>query len=156
MRPQTIRPILQGTIYASAPLMPWRDAPPHLPAIAPPLRMSLAEFYWLAGWLEGEGSFLAPPPSDPRRPRISAQARDGDVVAEVGRLLAIKPLLDKSSQQRNPTWSAMWRVLLQGGRAISLMQAMEPLMSARRRQQIRAAIGAACKRQARKSSQICI
>lgn len=156
VRPQTIRPILRGEIYVSAPLMPWRDAPQDLPDLVPPSEISLAELYWLAGWLEGEGSFIAPPPSDPRRPRISAQARDGDVVAEAGRLLAIKPLLDRSCQQRNPSWSAMWRVLLQGRRAISMMLALEPLMGVRRRQQIRTAISAACAGQATRATQICI
>ena len=82
--PQTIRPILQRHIYRSPPARPWRAAGIGLPEATPPPGVSLAEFYWLAGWLEGEGSFLAPPPSDPRRPRISAQARDQDVVVKVG------------------------------------------------------------------------
>ncbi len=151
--PQTIRPILRGEIYASAPPTPWRDAQ-NLPLVVPHSDLSQAEIYWLAGWLEGEGSFMAPPPSDPRRPRISAQARDGDVVAEAGRLLTIKPLLDKSSLQRNPTWSAMWRVLLQGRRAVSMMLAIQPLMGARRQQQIHTAIGAASAAQAKRFSQI--
>lgn len=138
---QTIRPILRGEIYAAAPLCPWREMSQELPCLLAPPGIFPSELYWLAGWLEGEGSFIAPPPSDPGRPRISAQAKDGDVVAEAGRLLSIKPLLDKSIQRRNPAWSAMWRVLLQGRRAISMMRAMEPMMGTRRQQQIHTAIG---------------
>jgi hypothetical protein len=142
---QTIHPILQGRIYRMPPSRPWRvtdDVPRE--AITPP-DISSEELHWLAGWLEGEGSFMAPPPSDPRRPRISAQARDKDVVAEAGRLFRIKPVFDKSVQRRNPSWSAIWRVLLQGNRAIGLMLALEPLMGVRRRDQIRAAVTTAIK-----------
>ena len=123
--------------------MPWRTPIATLPNVSSPPEISFTELYWLAGWLEGEGSFLAPPPSDPRRPRISGQARDKDVVAEVSRILRVKPIFDKSGQARNPAWSAIWRVLLQGSRANALMLALEPLMGARRMEQIRTAIAAA-------------
>ena len=139
---QTIHQILQGHIYRAPPSRPWRDPRPALPAAEPPPWMSALEFHWLAGWLEGEGSFLAPPPSDPFHCRISGQARDEDVMAEVGRLLGVKPLLDRSGQARNPEWSAMWRVLLKGSRAMALMLAVEPLAGIRRRHQIGSALRA--------------
>lgn len=140
---QTIHPILKGRIYRAPPHRPWRDQLPELPRVDPPPWMSEHELHWLAGWLEGEGSFLAPPPSKPNLPRISGQARDKDVVAEVGRLLQIKPVFDPSGPFRNPNWSPMWRVLVQGRRAITLMLALEPLMGQRRGEKIRAAITAA-------------
>lgn len=139
---QTIHPILQGHIYRSPPSRPWRNTEKMLPHAKPPPEMSVVEFHWLAGWLEGEGSFLAPPPSDLRRPRISAKARDKDVMAKVGRLLAVKPIPDRSGELRNPTWSTLWRVLLQGSRASRLMLALEPMMGRRRQTQIRRAITA--------------
>jgi hypothetical protein len=70
VRPQTIRPVLRGKLYASAPPTPWRKEAQRLPQLVPPVGISQAELHWLAGWLEGEGSFMAPAPSDPRRPRI--------------------------------------------------------------------------------------
>lgn len=139
---QTIHPILRGKIYRAPPPRPWRSSVPAAPEVKPPAGMSLVEFHWLAGWLEGEGSFMAPPPSDPRRPRISAQARDRDVVTEAGRLLQIEPVLEGP---RKPQWSRIWRVLLRGHRAAVSMLALEPLMSSRRRGQIQNAIAATIK-----------
>jgi hypothetical protein len=148
---QTIYPIVRGDIYRAPPSRPWRYADPELPKVDTPHWMSPAELHWLAGWLEGEGSFLAPPPSNLGRPRISGQARDKDVVSEVGRLLRIKPIFDRSGQLRNPEWSAMWRVLLQGRRAAVLMLALKPLVGRRRQEKIRVALTLAAAQQAQKS-----
>jgi hypothetical protein len=137
---QTIYPILDDRIYTAPPSRPWRDCVPALPPkVETPPWMSPAELHWLAGWLEGEGSFQAPPPSKPRCPRISVQAKDRDVVAEAGRLLQIKPTLEKARREH---WSPIWRVLLQGRRAVALMLTLESLMGKRRREQIQAAIAA--------------
>lgn len=140
---QTIYPILQSRLYRQQPTRPWCNLDGILPEATPLPEISSRELHWLAGWLEGEGSFLAPPPSDPRRVRISGRAKDEDVVREVGRLFQIRPLFDQANQRRNPKWSPMWRVLLQGNRASALMLALEPLMGARRQAQIRAAVIAA-------------
>jgi hypothetical protein len=148
---QTTYPILRDEIYRALPTRPWRNSKPELPRVDTPPWISPTELHWLAGWLEGEGSFLAPPPSNLGRPRISGRARDKDVVSEVGRLLRIKPIFDRSNQLRNPEWSAMWRVLLQGGRAAALMVALEPLMGRRRQQKIRRALTLAAAQQAEKS-----
>jgi hypothetical protein len=137
---QTIYPILDSRIYATPPSRPWRDCVPALPPVDTPPWMSSTELHWLAGWLEGEGSFLAPPPSKPGLPRISGRARDKDVVKKVGKLLEVKPVVDRSSQRRNPSWSTLWSVLVQGKRAVTLMLALEPLMSHRRLGQIRRAV----------------
>lgn len=69
----TIREVIAESIYAAAPSVPWRSGASHAHSIGRPPRrddISAAELYWLAGWLEGEGSFVRPPPSDPKRPRI--------------------------------------------------------------------------------------
>lgn len=42
--------------------------------------MTLDDLLWLAGYLEGEGSFTSPTPSAPNRPRIQVAATDEDVV----------------------------------------------------------------------------
>ncbi len=136
---QTIYPILKGEIYRAPPSRPWRNPEPELPKVNTLPWMSPAELHWLAGWLEGEGSFMAPPPSNPRCPRISAQARDKDVVCEAARLMQIKPGFEKS---RRPHWSSIWRVLLQGRRALTLMHALAPLLGERRGTQIQCAVTA--------------
>jgi hypothetical protein len=139
----TIRPILQRRIYSRPPPLPWREAV-YLPQVPrPACNLSARELCWLAGWLEGEGSFLAPPPSDPRRPRISGTTRDLDVIAEVGRLLHIKPgrKMDRRAAARG--WSPAWRILRQGKAAAALMDAIKPIMGERRSGQIDRALEAA-------------
>ena len=43
---------------------------------------SAAEIAWLAGLLEGEGSFMPGPPSNPRMPIICLAMNDADVMFE--------------------------------------------------------------------------
>jgi hypothetical protein len=95
------------------------------------------ELYWLAGWLEAEGSFCKAPPSSPYQPRIHGGSSDEDVIEEVARLLRVKPYRE---QRRRPNRSPYWRVLVRGGRAILLMQSIRPVMGARRTNQIDAAL----------------
>lgn len=146
---QTIYPILDCRIYAAPPSRPWRTCASASPTVDIPPWMSLAELHWLAGWIEGEGSFLAPPPSDPRRPRISGVTRDRDTGAKVGCLLRVKPCHENSKRIRSRGWSPTWRTLIRGNPAISMMNALLPLMGNRRREQIAVALSAA------KTSPIC-
>lgn len=137
----TIRAVIQGRIHSRPPAAPWRVRGSYLNVVAsPPVGFSSMELSWLAGWLEGEGSFMKPPPSDPRRPRISAEVRDADVATEVGRLLDVTPTRQEA---RRFGWSDTFRVLKRGGGAIALMEALAPIMGARRIRQIQEAIRAA-------------
>jgi hypothetical protein len=138
----TIRAVLAGRFYREP-----QDRSPWLRisrGIRRPMTertgLSWEEICWLAGWLEGEGSFTAPPPSSPRRPRIQASCTDEDVIAEVSRLLKVKA---RCEMKRAGNHLPIWRVLLTGGRAMTLMKAIRPVMGARRRDQIDAAIDAA-------------
>jgi hypothetical protein len=142
VRPQTIRPVLRGEIYASAPLRPWLELTRKFPSVVPSSDLSQAELQWLAGWLEGEGSFMAPAPSDPKRPRISAQAKDRDVVAEASRLFGVTPSHCNPERARSRGWSPTWRLLLRGGRATLMMERLKPALGSRRQLQIEAALGA--------------
>ena len=49
--------------------------------------MKETDLTWLAGLLEGEGSFLKAPPSDPNCPRISLEMTDKDVVERAALLM---------------------------------------------------------------------
>jgi hypothetical protein len=140
----TIRAVLSGRFYAEP-----EEGPPWLRlsrmirgATAEGTGLNWKELYWLAGWLEGEGSFTAPPPSSPRRARIHATSADHDVILEVSRLLRVKA---HPESRRRPGRLPVRRVLLAGGRAIKLMRAIRPAMGERRRRQIDAAIEAALK-----------
>jgi hypothetical protein len=140
---QTIHPVLDHRIYRNPPSLPWRELSLGLRgATTAGTGLSSRELYWLAGWLEGEGSFLRPPPSDRRRPRIAGTSRDYDVVAEVGRLFKVAPVR-KSERRHRPGWSPAWCAVATGRRAVFLMQSLEPLMGARRSQQIDRALNAA-------------
>jgi hypothetical protein len=140
----TIRQVLERSIYRTRSDAPWREVPIGLDLAdaARGLGIRPVELGWLAGWLEGEGSFLAPPPSDSRRVRISGVTTDADVAREVGRLLDVSPLRSHPARERRLGWSPTWRVLRRGTRAVALMRALYPLMGARRRAQIDSALAA--------------
>ena len=140
---QTVHAVLQNRIYRHEPSTAWTH---DLPAVLRlPGECSLAtrtELSWLAGWLEGEGSFLAPPPRDPRRPRVSGFTRDFDVITRVADILGVTAGRHKDRRSSERGWSPLFRVLCRGSRAIELMRAIEPMMGARRRAQIRRALSA--------------
>jgi hypothetical protein len=139
----TIRQVLERSIYGSRHDLPngsewtaWQ------PGVAQVLGVSLIELCWLAGWLEGEGSFVPPPPSDPKRARISAVTCDADVAIEVGRLLRVRPCLSYSPRQARTGRSPIWRLLRRGRQAVELMTGLRPLMGERRKAQIDRALRA--------------
>jgi hypothetical protein len=149
----TIRAVLSGRIYRAPAAAPWRTPATYLPDVVYlPRDLSPGELFWLAGWLEGEGSFMAPPPSDPRRPRISAYSRDRDVAIEVARLFGVTPTLHDTARTRARGWSPVWQVLCRGTTAIEMMSALEPLLGVRRLRQVKSASGAAANAHGRRRS----
>lgn len=95
---------------------------------------TIAEIAWVAGWLEGEGSFTSPL----RSPRISATNTDLDVLERVCRLLgaAWYPCKTDRRHQTKP----LWLFHLCGKNAIAWMLTIYPFMGRRRRSQIRSVI----------------
>jgi hypothetical protein len=91
---------------------------------------------WLAGLLEGEGSFIAGPPSAPHSPRISVEMTDLDVIEKVASAFGTSPIHQKKRGNFKPTFSAR----LRGARAVALMEELRPLMSKRRQEQIDKAV----------------
>jgi hypothetical protein len=137
----TIRAVLNDRIYPLPDRFPWMSVSQMIRgATAAGTGLNWKELYWLAGWLEAEGSFSRPPPSSPRSPRIQAGSRDRDVIEEVARLLRVTP---RPARKRRAEWSDYWRLMLNSGRAIMLMQAIAPSMGKRRTAQIDSAVGAA-------------
>lgn len=101
--------------------------------------MTEREFYWLAGLLEGEGSFGAAPPSEPNRPRIALAMTDEDVVGKVAVLFG-QSYAHCRKDSRNPNWKPYYRVQVRGKKAVELMTSLYPLMSSRRQRQIDSAL----------------
>jgi hypothetical protein len=92
---------------------------------------------WLAGLLEGEGSFLRGAPSTPNVPRISVQMVDEDVIARVAEAFdtsyqSIPP--QREGHQRS------YKTVLRGTSAVLLMREIRSLMGRRRQAQIDAAV----------------
>lgn len=92
--------------------------------------------YWLAGYLEGEGSFLAGPPSDPNMSRVQLQTTDEDISIEISAYLGVK------YHRANPKkgYKVPFCILKRGRGAVDLMKVLFPFMSKRRKSQIQAAI----------------
>jgi len=102
--------------------------------------MTDQEFYWLAGLLEGEGSFLAGPPSAPNSVRIELTMTDADVVARVAGLWHVAFNEVRRERCREMGWKPNFFVHLRGKRALELMERLLPLMGERRQGQIRRAL----------------
>jgi DNA-binding transcriptional regulator YiaG len=99
--------------------------------------MKDTDLAWLAGLLEGEGSFLKAPPSKPNCPHVSLEMTDKDVVERAALLMEGKAV---RVNIRNDLWKQSYRVIIRGSRGVALMRLLYSMMSARRRAQIDAAL----------------
>lgn len=99
-------------------------------------------FYWLAGLLEGEGSFMHGTPSKPRIPRIHLKMTDKDIVEKVAAMFQAKYYGPYRPDRKNPesTYKSYYIVWSFGKKSIDLMQQLKPLMGQRRQTQINAVI----------------
>lgn len=94
-------------------------------------------FYWLAGLLEGEGSFQIASPSAPNMPKLTLTMTDADVVTRVAAIFGVKP---QQYARTGGHYKLAHMATLRGSRAVLLMGELHPLMSARRQQQINKAL----------------
>jgi hypothetical protein len=101
----------------------------------PPIREP--DLHWLAGLLEGEGTFLAGPPSAPRSPAVQVSMVDRDIIERAGALLDAAVTMVPS---RREGWRTAYCVRVRGARAVMWMQRLRPLMGTRRQVQIDRAI----------------
>lgn len=100
--------------------------------------MTTEDLMWLAGLLEGEGSFLAGPPSHPRQPAIAIDMTDLDVIQKAANLLEVNYI--QRIKKKNPKWKPSFSVRKRGLAALELMKVLRPLMGKRRQEQIDRAI----------------
>jgi hypothetical protein len=97
------------------------------------LLLPAADLHWLAGLLEGEGSFMVGPPSSPGLPVIAVNMTDQDVMARLGRIFERKVHLIRP---RNVRWQTSYQVRVHGRDAVRWMCLLRPLMGSRRQMQI--------------------
>jgi hypothetical protein len=95
--------------------------------------MALDPFYWLAGILEGEGTFMSGPPSRPNAPVVRISMTDRDVVERSAVLLdrAVTPLRARKAHYKPP-----FVTQLRGAEAVDLMLALRPVFGVERTAQI--------------------
>jgi hypothetical protein len=92
------------------------------------------ELHWLAGLLEGEGSFMKPSPSSPNCPMIGLQMTDEDIVSRAASYLDARYCCTHRGADRG--WKPCYQILLKGKRAVYWMHLLRPLLGSRRQQQI--------------------
>lgn len=92
---------------------------------------------WLAGLLEGEGSFMRGPPSKSNLPRIAIAMTDLDVIVKVANLFGAKVFRGRPALAKN---KLIYSCGLQGSKAVLLMKLLKSLMSTRRQAQIEKAL----------------
>lgn len=99
--------------------------------------MQEADFHWLVGLLEGEGSFGKSPPSAPGGVRIAVQMTDRDVIERVAALWGVSFCGTSTAKKHHKKG---WSTQIRGSRAGVLMEQLKPFMSKRRQAQIEAAL----------------
>jgi hypothetical protein len=99
--------------------------------------LSITELHWLAGLLEGEGTFMTGPPSSPRMPILAVNMTDEDVMARLGRIFNRKVQVVRA---RNVRWRTSYQLRVQGSDAVRWMHLLRPLMGSRRQAQIDRAV----------------
>lgn len=105
--------------------------------------MDMKDLYWLAGLLEGEGSFIASKPyvNQPPQARITLCSSDKDVVERAAKILGAKSVLRNTSSNRLGL-KMQWKATVYSSRATGWMMTLYSLMGARRREQIRTSLAA--------------
>lgn len=93
---------------------------------------------WVAGLLEGEGTFIPGPPSKPHMPILVCEMTDEDVLRKLADCLDINSVTPVKKRQEH--WKQSYVVQLRGSRAVSVMQELRPYMGSRRQKQIDKAI----------------
>lgn len=83
--------------------------------------METQDLRWLAGLLEGEGSFCAGPPNRPNNPRIELAMTDRDVLDRVASLFQVQYIGERHRTYRGKVLKPLYTISLRGKRSVSLM-----------------------------------
>ena len=98
----------------------------------------IADLYWLAGLLEGEGSFQAPTERC-HYPTIALAMTDEDVVARACKMMG-EQKYHRSERGKDRGWKPCFTFRIRGMPAIIWMKKLKPMMGERRQSQIDTAI----------------
>jgi hypothetical protein len=96
--------------------------------------------HWLAGLLEGEGSFCMGTSSHPGKPYIAIQMSDEDVIAKVAAIWGTRYHVSCPKRSLSNGWHSIYATRLTGRRAVRLMLRLRSLMGQRRQVQITEAL----------------
>jgi hypothetical protein len=99
------------------------------------MSISVKEIAWLAGLLEGEASFGLT--NNKRSPAIWIGMTDVDIIERVRNLIDSSKSVNVKEDNRKEGYKTVYRLTLNGSRAISWMMTIYPLMSVRRKAKIR-------------------
>src|SRR5262249_40360746 len=105
------------------------------------------QLYWAAGFLEGEGSFLASSAACRSRPnrktfslRVVAMQVQTEPLERLQRMFGGKVCIHTDNRERRPNWSPCFKWIVHGTRAAAIMLTLWSIMSPRRKRQIEDAI----------------
>jgi hypothetical protein len=99
------------------------------------MSVSVVEISWLAGLLEGEGCFGFT--NSGRTPSIWLSMTDIDVVEKVRNLVDPSRSINITDDKRKENYKTMYRLTLNGTRAIQWLMTIYSLMGVRRKAKIR-------------------
>ncbi len=92
---------------------------------------------WLAGLLEGEGSFMKGNPVSPGLPIISIQMTDEDVIKKVSDIFEVSyHQVCEKRRIEHPHWKTCFGARVRGSKAVAIMKEIRYLMGTRRQGQI--------------------
>ena len=95
---------------------------------------------WVAGLLEGEGSFMI---RTNGTPKIQCQMTDEDVILKLQAMCGGNVYFsERTVEQKEKKWKDTWSWIIQGKDASDLMKLLLPLMGERRSQKIRDVLNA--------------
>jgi|SRR6516225_8143233 hypothetical protein len=119
---------------------PLDTVPPGHRRCLPPLpELPEAELGWLAGLLEGEGSFFMSNGSNKsgtyKYPQISVEMTDLDVIQRVARIFGVSTYT--YDNKKRPNEKIIHKAIVSGSKATELMEQLLPWMGERRSQKIR-------------------
>ena len=104
--------------------------------------MDMKDLYWAAGFLEGDGYFSKSSRSRPGDYMVGATNADEDVLQHLSCMFGHKVYPYAPGMYGPLTKKKMFRWHVSGSKAIGIMMTLYPLMSLRRKSQIRDVIAA--------------
>lgn len=103
---------------------------------------SLRDLYWIAGLIEGEGSFVIHNHlTGTKSFQFTMGMTDKDTINKASRILKGNPNGYFEGTRNSPTHKRIYRIKMSGVQAIGWMMTLYPLMSQRRQEKIKEIIG---------------